>query len=190
MEDIEFLKIELGDEESEKLSSNVIGYKKELNKVLSEARKASKSEKCIYCGKETTSFCNSHSIPAFCLRNIATNGELLHSNKLVNFPLMDFEKGINKAGTFQVICRECDSKIFQEYEEPNNYQNEVTSQMIAQIAMKNYLKAIRVRDKMSKKDLSEQDICLRYITPALEYAGSGGKDGCCYPPIIKISKQI
>lgn len=145
MKDIEFLKLGLEDEVCEKLNSNIIGHKKEINKVLSEARKASKSEKCIYCGKETTSFCNSHSIPAFCLRNIATNGELLHSNKLVNFPLMDFEKGINKAGTFQVICRECDSKIFQEYEEPNNYENEVTPQMVAQIAMKNYLKAISKR---------------------------------------------
>lgn len=145
MEDIEFLKIGLGDEENEIINSNVIEHKKKINKVLSEARKASKSEKCIYCGKETTSFCNSHSIPAFCLRNIAVNGQLLHTNKLVKFPLMDFEKGINKAGTFQVICRECDSKIFQEYEEPDNYANEVTPQMVAQIAMKNYLKAISKR---------------------------------------------
>lgn len=145
MEDIEFLKIGLGDEANEIINSNVIGYKKEFNKVLSEARKVSKPQKCIYCGKETTSFCNSHSIPAFCLRNIAVNGQLLHTNKLVNFPLMDFEKGINTAGTFQVICRECDSKIFQEYEEPNNYVNEVTTQMVAQIAMKNYLKAISKR---------------------------------------------
>lgn len=145
MDNIEFLKIELENEDNEIINSNIIGYKKEINKVMSEARKASKAQKCIYCGKETTSFCNSHSIPAFCLRNIAINGQLLHSNKLVNFPLIDFEKGINKAGTFQVICRECDSKIFKEYEEPNNYQDEVTPQMVAQIAMKNYLKAISKR---------------------------------------------
>lgn len=145
MKEIEFLKLEIGDEESEILNSNIIEYKREFNKVLSEARKTSKPEKCICCGKETTGFCNSHSVPAFCLRNIATNGELLHSNKLVNFPLMDFEKGVSNAGTFQVICRECDSKIFQEYEEPNNYQDEVTPKMVAQIAMKNYLKAISKR---------------------------------------------
>lgn len=145
MDDIKFLKLELDNDANEKLNSDIIGYKKEINKVLSQARKASKSEKCIHCGKETTSFCNSHSIPAFCLRNIATNGELLYSNILVNFPLLDFEKGINKAGTFQLICRECDGKIFQEYEEPNNYENGITQQMVAQIAMKNYLKAISKR---------------------------------------------
>lgn len=70
----------------------------------------------MYCGKETTSFCNSHSIPVFCLRKIAVDGEALHTNKLVNSPLKDFSKVINKSGTFQPICRECDSKIFQEYE--------------------------------------------------------------------------
>ncbi|WP_221372837.1 hypothetical protein [Clostridium perfringens] len=145
MKDIEFIKLGVTDEECEKINSNIIGYKKELNKIISEARKVSKSEKCIYCGNETTSFCNSHSIPAFCLRNIAKNGELLHTNKFINFPLLDFEKGINKAGTFQIICRECDSKIFQEYEEPNNYENEVTQQMVAQIVMKNSLKAISKR---------------------------------------------
>lgn len=145
MDDIEFFKIGLENEDYEKLNSDIIGYKKKINKVLSEARKSSKEDKCIYCGKETTSFCNSHSIPAFCLRNIATNGELFHSNALVNFPLLDFEKGVNKAGTFQLICRECDSKIFQEYEEPDNYEDKPTPQMIAQIAMKNYLKAISKR---------------------------------------------
>ena len=81
MEEIKFIKIGFEDEENKIINSNLIEYKKEFNKVLSEARKASKSEKCIYCGKETTSFCNSHSIPAFCLRNIAVNGQLLHTGK-------------------------------------------------------------------------------------------------------------
>lgn len=86
-----------------------------------------------------------HSIPAFCLRNISVDGHVLHTNKLVNIPLLDFEKGIKESGTFQLICRECDSKIFQEYEEPDNYTNEVTPKMVAQIAMKNHLKFISKR---------------------------------------------
>ena len=145
MNRVDLLKIGLENDESKIINSDIIGYKKQMNKFLSKAHKLSKAEKCIYCGKKTTSFCNSHSIPAFSLRNIATNGELFHSNALVNFPLLDFDKGVNKAGTFQLICRECDSKIFQEYEEPNSYENEPTSQMIAQIAMKNYLKEISKR---------------------------------------------
>lgn len=102
-------------------------------------------KKCLYCGKEVNSFCNSHSVPAFTLRNIAINGEVYYSNTLVDFPLLDTKKGVNKAGTFQVICRECDSKIFSAYEEPSNYNNTPTPQMLAQIAMKNYLKLISKR---------------------------------------------
>ncbi|MCD3216156.1 hypothetical protein G8S55_02665 [Clostridium botulinum C] len=70
---------------------------------------------------------------------------MFYSNALINFPLLDFDKSIKNAGTFQSICRECDGKIFQAYESPNNYEGEPTPQMIAQIAMKNYLKAINKR---------------------------------------------
>lgn len=58
---------------------------------------------------------------------------------------MDDEKGIREAGTFQLICRECDSVIFQEYENEDNYKKEPNGMMLAQIAMKNYLKAISKR---------------------------------------------
>lgn len=172
MNGIKLIKFELEKENPEILNSNFIAYKKKFNKILSEAHKVSKLEKCIYCGKKTSSFCNSHSIPRFCLNNIAKNGEVLSYNKLVNFPLRDFEKGINRAGTFQLICRECDNEIFQEYEEPNNYKNEVTQKMIAQIAMKNYLNAISktinelaifniIKDKTSR--YSEFDDYMKHI---------------------------
>lgn len=145
MKDFQLLKLDFEDEEYEEINSNLIENKKVMGKFLSDARKKSKPERCAYCGKETKGFCNSHSIPAFCLKNIATNGEVLHSNEFVDFPLMDTKKGVNKAGTFQIICRECDSKIFQEYENPSNYNDEVTPKMVAQIAMKDYLKAISKR---------------------------------------------
>lgn len=142
---VEFLNIGLEKEEAEILNSDIISYKKSINRILSDSRKLAKGEKCIYCGKETTSFCNSHSIPAFSLKNIAANGELYYSNTLVNFPLLDLDKGVNNAGTFQIICRDCDGKVFKEYENPENYEKEPTSQMIAQISMKNYLKYISKR---------------------------------------------
>lgn len=65
--------------------------------------------------------------------------------KLVNLPLLDDDKGINQSGTFHIICSECDNKIFSDYEEPKNYRDLPTSKMIAQIAMKNYLKSIAKR---------------------------------------------
>ena len=120
-------------------------YKKEMSELIRKGRAAAKGSTCYYCGKQTTSFCNSHSIPAFCLRNIATKGEVLTPNALIDFPLMDTEKGVNNAGTFQLICRECDSKIFADYENPDNYSAPPTPAMIAQIALKNALKAISKR---------------------------------------------
>lgn len=120
-------------------------YKKEMSELIRQGRAAAKGTTCYYCGKPVSSFCNSHSIPAFCLRNIATKGEVLTPNALIDFPLLETEKGVNKAGTFQLICRECDSKIFADYENPDNYSTAPTPAMIAQIALKNALKAISKR---------------------------------------------
>lgn len=142
MNDVEFLKLELLKEE---MGENYLEYKKKINQILAQSRKRSKQDRCMYCNEEKSSFCNSHSLPAFCLRNIATNGYVYYSNKLINISLLDDEKGVKNAGTFQLICRECDSKIFQQYEDPNNYEKEITPVMLAQIAMKNYLKNIAKR---------------------------------------------
>ncbi|SJZ82343.1 hypothetical protein [Selenihalanaerobacter shriftii] len=124
---------------------NIIEYRKRMSKLFSKSRKDAKSEECFYCGKKCSSFCNSHSIPAFLLRNIAVEGEVYNNNKLVQILLLDDEDGVNQSGTFQLICRECDSKIFSDYENPDNYGDVPTSRMIAQIAMKNYLKGISKR---------------------------------------------
>lgn len=128
------------------IDENKIEHQKIVNKALSKAKKESKADTCRYCGEKTGSFCNSHTLPAFCLRNIAEGGEVLLSNSLVDFPLMDKENGVKKAGTFQLICRACDSKIFQDYEEPENYEKKPSQKMLAQIAMKNSLKYIAKRE--------------------------------------------
>ncbi len=127
------------------MNKNKIEYKKQFGKLLAKSRRDSKLSECYYCGSPCSSFCNSHSIPAFCLKNIAVNGDVFYSNKLVNLPLLDYEKGVNDSGTFHLICRECDSKIFSDYENPDNYQDKPTPKMLAQIAMKDYLKSISKR---------------------------------------------
>ena len=119
--------------------------KREINDIVKKSRAAAKQETCYYCGKEVSSFCNSHSVPAFCLRNISEDGNVLTLNALIDNPLFDREKGIKKAGTFQLICRDCDSKIFAEYENPDNYISKPSPKMIAQMALKNNLKLISKR---------------------------------------------
>ena len=137
----------LGDfsDEEKKLLRTDFTYKKIMNRLIKEARQASKRDTCYFCGKSVTSFCNSHSVPRFCLENIATNGDVLTLNTVVDNPLMDTKNGVNKAGTFHLICNDCDSKIFSDYENPDNYSNPPTPKMITQMALKNSLKSISKR---------------------------------------------
>lgn len=128
-----------------------IELNRHYSRTMSEIQKELKSGKCFVCGKDVTSYCNSHMVPKFCLDNIGIEGEVATPNRIIQIPGMGKlgkeRLGINSAGTFQMICRECDSKIFQEYENPDNYSEGKypTQKMLSQIAMKNYLKFINKR---------------------------------------------
>ena len=115
--------------------------------MLSEARKKAKPQKCILCGKEQSSFCNSHSVPQMCLRPIADQGKVLHASLAMGFDVgvVDLEGGVNNSGTFNNICRECDKKFFQDYENPNNIIQPPTDKMLAEIAVKNMLLQLNKR---------------------------------------------
>ena len=123
----------------------VIQAKKQFSSMKKESEQKTKLTKCYYCGKVCESFCNSHTLPAFCLKNIALDGKVFYMNTILNIPLLKDDKGINEAGTFHLICRDCDSKIFQDYENPDNYENKPSIKMLAQIDMKNNLKNISKR---------------------------------------------
>jgi len=131
--------------EREFMEEHKVEFSKKLSEFKRESRKKSKPTKCLACKKETTQFCNSHSVPASFLRNIAVAGKVFTNNKILDIPALDVEEGVNKTGTFRVVCRDCDSKIFQEYESSANYEHTPTNKMIAQIAMKNHLRNIGKR---------------------------------------------
>lgn len=124
----------------------LIEHKKKFSKTYKASQQKSKRNNCFYCNKPCSSFCNSHTTPAFCLEYIATNGKLLYMNTIVDVPILKQDKGINEAGTFHIICRECDSKIFQDYENEKNYDRIPTTKMLAQIAMKCNLQLISKRE--------------------------------------------
>lgn len=136
---------EINDEMRNLVDLDKIYYNKLISSFLSKAREDGKSMRCLSCKKETTQFCNSHLIPASFLKNIASNGSVFTSNKILEMPILEIEKGMGKSGTFRVICRDCDSYLFQDYENQSNYKNEITSRMVAQIAMKNFLGSINKR---------------------------------------------
>lgn len=118
-----------------------INFHKALSMGESYAKKFTRPQSCLICNSTETQFCNSHSVPARCLRAIAKNGHVKVFNGLIKIPAIDDDKGINEAGTFRLICRECDEKVFKDYETFENYPfANPSDKILHEIALKNYLK--------------------------------------------------
>ena len=122
-----------------------LNKRKEIASLLKTAHNNAKKQNCILCGKKVTSFCNSHSIPLFSLKNISNNGEVCNYNSLIKISHSKEKNGLKNAGTFQTICRECDNTVFQDYENPDTYNNTPCQKVLAQIALKCSLKSISKR---------------------------------------------
>lgn len=130
------------DMNTDDLSKNqLIDARKMLGQFIKQAKTQAKHETCLICG-EKLPFCNSHTVPQFCLKNIADNGKVKLFNALVGTELLSVDSGINNAGTFHIICRPCDGTIFQDYENPHAYSNKPSSKLLNQIALKNVLRDI------------------------------------------------
>ena len=136
--------VRIGDSISEDLGDRKIPLNKYTSRLLSKARENAKRETCYLCNKPCTSFCNSHSIPKFTLQNISEKGKVIATLQH-DIPTLGEDTGVNKAGTFQLICRECDSKVFADYETPGAYAQTPTDKMLAQIALKDYLRMLSRR---------------------------------------------
>lgn len=143
--EVEMLRLAFDEEEKTEYSKRKVEINKKMGALMREARKKAKLEKCYVCGKTCSSFCNSHSVPQFCLRNIAENGKVYFSGIQQDLPFFGEDSGINKAGTFLLICNDCDSKLFSEYENPDSYSCIPSGKMLAQIALKNSLQIISKR---------------------------------------------
>ena len=178
---IKVLDLDLMSKKSKEEFDSDINNKKKLGEYSKKARALVKDSKCLYCNKEVTSFCNSHSIPEFCLRNIAEDGKVLTLNTLIDVPFIKKETGLGETGTFQIICRDCDSKIFSEYENPQNYDTPPTQKMLAQIALKNNLKYISKR---------KQEIGMHKVMEAEMQLPSGMFDYDDYIKILDMNEYI
>lgn len=126
---------------------DVIYARKKINDFLRDVQNESKPKKCILCGEEQTSFCNSHSVPRMMLKNIAENGKVLQANGLIGMDVIDLEKGINNSGTFHFICNRCDNEWFQDYENPDSWTGGITDTMLAQIALKDVVLMLSKRNQ-------------------------------------------
>lgn len=144
-DDIGMLQFNLDPTERKDYQDQKIVVNKKMSDILKRAKENAKPKTCFICHKPCSSFCNSHSVPQFCLKQIAKDGKLYPSAWNSGLPIYDKELGVKKAGTFQIICNDCDSKVFQEYETPEIYSSPPSGKVLAQICLKNYLQMISKR---------------------------------------------
>jgi len=113
--EIQMLRLGLDEDEKRSYTKNKISLNKKIGRVFSAARKNAKRSSCYICGAPCTSFCRSHSVPKFCLKRIAIDGKVFFSGIQADLPFFGTDSGVNEAGTFQLICRDCDNTLFQDY---------------------------------------------------------------------------
>lgn len=142
-------------------NEQIIDARKFFGTFVKEARKNAKHEACLICG-EKAPFCNSHTIPQFCLKHITYKGKVKSLNAFLGTELLSPESGINNAGTFHVICRHCDGTIFQDYENSQAYLQKPSYNVLNQIALKNVLRDIYKHEteiemmKIMKKNILQE----------------------------------
>lgn len=112
--------------------------KSETNKRKKEIMSKYKNNKCYICGKEAP-HCNSHKIPQFILKNLNGDGHYDIIAECLNISRLAGNKGTNNLQTFDLICRDCDNKIFDIYEDEEKLNGEITEDMLNKIALKNLL---------------------------------------------------
>ena len=135
----------------------IMQVNKAVSKNFKEARTASKESFCYLCKKTCDGFCNSHSIPQFSLVNIAENGKVADPLQ-GEHPSSKDDIGLKKAGTFHIICDNCDNTMFSDYETPSAYSAPPNNRMLAQIALKNYLQMVsKRRIESNLYDILERD---------------------------------
>ena len=115
--------------------------KRLLSKMYTELKRISKRTitNCLICGQECTSYCDSHSIPKFVLKQISKNGKILIGHNFVQNPVTD-EYGISNALVFKCVCNKCDNTYFQEYENLSVFEKPLSNLAINEIATKIYLR--------------------------------------------------
>lgn len=138
--------------------TDLIEVRKKISQLKHEIEMDSKVSRCLLCGKKVTSFANSHSVPQMVLRNITSNGQLYWMNSFIGYEPIELEQGVNKAGTFRCICRDCDSRYFQDYENEQNLVTYPSTKMLAEIAVKDYSQMISKRrfEKVLFEKLNEK----------------------------------
>ena len=196
MDNSNVYRIDFGEIHPDKKTLTAFNKKFSMYKHAGEQK--AKPENCLLCGKKTVSFCNSHSIPQFCLKNITTDGKTKTLNQAIGIDFMPYEVGLNRTGTFKLICKKCDGTFFADYERADYYYEgkSLSNTLLASIATKVcLLEKYKARQQVGMLeevpetaifdfsnmgnvrmlDEKEDDIQLKYALAAMRSANNGYK---------------
>lgn len=133
---------------------NVIDINKKMNKIKKEANQYTKGTKCVLCGKECTSFCNSHTIPRFVIKNISRDGKVYIPSMAIEdielelrLKIFQANPGIKETLIFESICRECDNNVFSCVENEEILEKEFDGKVLNLYALKILLHAEYIKIK-------------------------------------------
>lgn len=122
---------------------NEIEINKEISKIKKEANQYTKGKNCVLCGKPCSSFCNSHTIPRFVIKNIAENGKVYSPSMTMDYldiktrlNVFKSNPGVEKTLTFDSICRECDNAVFSCVENEDILEKEFDAKVLNLYALK------------------------------------------------------
>lgn len=148
-----------------------IEIRKSINKLKSLARNQAKGKVCLICGKEQTSFCNSHSVPQMVLHSISEDGKILQPSLLMGMDadIIDGKKGIGNSGTFHCICKDCDGKFFQDYENHIHLIDSPNDMIMAEIAVKNILlKLDSIKTDLEIRGIEHEELSKKFENADIE----------------------
>ncbi|MCL1890710.1 MAG: hypothetical protein FWG00_01595 [Coriobacteriia bacterium] len=166
----------------------------ELNKLVGGidriAHDSSKPESCHVCGSATFQLCSSHTIPRYCLQEIADDGMLYAASALLETNLLKAEIGVNEAAIFRCICRKCDTEYFKLYETPSTLLQAPSSRIMGQIAAKNLLREIsKARHSISKNRALEDKSTSALSTMANVRAVDLEEDEAAFRIAVRVGKS-
>ena len=124
---------------SNQMTPELIEARRQFGRLFSKSKSAAKPDRCLWCGKKISRFCDSHTIPQMVLKNIDSNGKFDYANTILENPLIKYDQGMAEANIFHLLCTDCDNTLFQDYENLSNLKRSPTDRMLAQIALKNLL---------------------------------------------------
>lgn len=122
--------------------NDLISFRKQFSTYRKMADSEATPTVCPICGEPISGICNSHTIPQYCLREIAKDGKLYTAAVPIGGNLFESEVGLKEAATFKQICKKCDCEFFKLYETPEVLYEAPDSRVLGQIAAKNLLREL------------------------------------------------